>query len=134
MMTKHHDQVFLGFQLKKELFLAEQYRDLLDDLLDPGATLPPGVIGHEEPTPEELQTGFEAISREVGRLVEAVNESVTRAQESDDVTTRKSEIETVRATIVELRSLTDRHPSVQLDRLEEVMQLIDKIDQESAAL
>ena len=64
---KHHDQVFLGFQLKKELFLAEHYKDLLDDLLDPGATLPPGVSGHEERSPDELQTGFEAISR--NRLV-----------------------------------------------------------------
>jgi hypothetical protein len=131
---KHHDQVFLGFQLKKELFLAEQYKDLLDDLLDPGATLPPGVSGYEEPCPEDLQTGFEATSREVGRLVEAVNESVKTAQESDDVNTRKIEIETARATLAELQRLTDRHPSVQLERLEEVMLLIEKIDQEAAAL
>jgi hypothetical protein len=130
---KHHDQIFLGFQLKKELFLAEHYKDLLDDLLDPGATLPPGVSGHEEPSPEELQTAFDGISREVRRLVEAVNDSVKNAQESDDANTRKSEIETARTTIAELQLLTDRHPSVQLERLEEVMLLIEKIDQETAA-
>ena len=127
---KQHDQVFLGFQLKKELFLAEHYKDLLDDLLDPGATLPPGVSGHEEPSPEELQTAFEGISREVRRLVETVNDAVTNAQESDDATTRKGEIETARATIAELQLLTDRHPSVQLERLEEVMALIEKIDRD----
>jgi hypothetical protein len=125
---KHHDQVMLGFQLKKELFLAEQYRDLLDDLLDPGATLPPGVSGHEEPSPQELQATFEAISREVRGLVEAVNESVKTAQESTDLNTRKSEIEKARTTITELQHVTDRHPSVQLERLEEVVLLIEKID------
>jgi hypothetical protein len=130
---KHHDQVVLGFQLKKELFLAEQYKDLLDDLLDPGATLPPGVSGHEEPSPEELQTAFDGISREVRRLVEVVNDSAKNAQASDDVNTRKSEIETARTTIAELQRLTDRHPSVQLKRLEEVMLLIEKIDQETGA-
>jgi len=127
---KHHDQVFLGFRLKKELFLAEHYKDLLDDLLDPGATLPPGVSGHEEPSPEELQTAFEGISREVRRLVETVNDAVTNAQESDDAATRKSDIETARATIAELQRMTDRHPSVQLERLDQVMLLIEQIDRE----
>jgi hypothetical protein len=125
---KHHDQVMLGFQVKKELFLAEQYKDLLDDLLDPGATLPPGVSAHEEPSQEEVQATFEAITREVRDLVEVVNESVKTAQESADVNTRKSEIEKVRATITELQHVTDRHPSVQLERLEEVMLLIERID------
>jgi hypothetical protein len=125
---KYHDQVMLGFQLKKELFLAEQYRDLLDDLLDPGATLPPGVSGHQEPSPEELQATFEAISREVRGLVEAVNESITNAQESADADTRKSELEAALKAIAELQRVTDRHPSVQLERLEEVMLLIEKID------
>jgi hypothetical protein len=131
---KHHDQVFLGFQLKKELFLAEQYRDLLDDLLDPGATLPPGMSGSKESSPEELQTEFDAISREARGLAEAVNESVKTAQESHDIATRQREIATARAKIVELQNLTGRHPSVQLERLEEVMALIEKIDQETAAL
>jgi hypothetical protein len=129
---KHHEQVFLGYSLKKELFLAEQYKDLLDDLLDPGATLPPGVSGYDEPSAEEVQTAFEAISREVKRLVEAVNKSVQTAQESDDVNIRKSEIETARATIAQLQHVTDRHPSVQLERLEEVMLLIERIDRETA--
>ena len=131
---KHHDQIFLGFELKKELFLAEQYKDLVDDLLDPGATLPPGVSGYEEPSPDEIQSAFEAISREVRRLVEAVNDSVTTAQESDDVNTRKSEIETARATIAQLQHMTDRHPSVQLERLEEVMLLIEKMTRETTAI
>ena len=125
---KHHDQVLLGFELKKELFLAEQYKDLLDDLLDPGATLPPGVSGHEEPSPEELQATFEAITREVRDLVEAVNASVKIARESTDVNTRELEIEKARTTITELQHVTDRHPSVQLKRLEEVMLLIEEID------
>jgi hypothetical protein len=130
---KNHDQVFLGFQLKKELFLAEQYKDLLDDLLDPGATLPPGVSGREEPSPEELQTAFDGISREVRRLVEGVNDSVKNALESDDVDTRKGDIETARATIAELQRMTDRHPSVQLERLDQVMQLIDEIEHQPGA-
>lgn len=131
---KQYDQVFLGYQLKKELFLAEQYKDLVGDLLDPGATLPPGVSGYEGPSPEELQTGFEAISQEVGRLVEDVNESVKSAQESEDVNSRKSEIETARAKVAKLQHIMARHPSVKLERLEDVMLLIEKIDQETTTL
>ena len=131
---KHHDRVFLGFQLKKERFLAEQYKDLLDDLLDPGATLPPGVTGFKESSPEELQTEFEAISHEVRRLVEAVNDSVKTAQESDDISTRQHEIASARAKTVELEHIAGRHPSVQLERLEQVMLLIEQIDRETAAL
>ena len=125
---KHHDQVMLGFQVKKELFLAEQYKDLLDDLLDPGATLPPGVSAHEEPSQEEVQATFEAITREVRDLVETVNESIKTAQESADADTRRSELEAALKAIAELQRVTDRHPSVQLERLEEVMLLIEKID------
>ncbi len=115
--------------MAQELFLAEQYKDLVDDLLDPGATLPPSVSGSKLSSPEELQSEFEAISREVRRLVEAVNETVKTAQESNDINTRKREIATARAKIVELQGVTGRHPSVELERLEEVMLLIDQIDQ-----
>lgn len=128
---KHHDQVFLGFQLRKERYLAEQYKDLVGDLLDPEATLPPGVSGFKESSLEELQTEFEAISREVRRLVDAVNETVKTAQESKDNSTRRREIETARAKIIELQRMTASHPSVELERLEEVMLLIEQIDQES---
>jgi hypothetical protein len=131
---KHHDQVFLGFTFTHELFLAEQYKDLVDDLLDPGATLPPGAGGAKQASPEELQSEFEAISREVRGLVEAVNSSVATAQGSNDIDTRQRELATARAKIAELQNLTDRHPSVQLERFEEAMALIEQIDQETADL
>jgi hypothetical protein len=125
---KHHDQVSLGFQFKKEQFLAEQYKDLLDDLLDPQATLPPGASNPTAPSPEELQSEFEAISREVRGLVDAVNGAVNAAQDSQDKDTRNLEIAAARAKITELQAITASHPSVELQRLEEV------IDQETAAL
>ena len=97
---KHRDQVHLGFQLTEERFRAEHYGNLLDNLLDPEATLPPDAGDAQESSPEELQTQFEALSREIRNLVEAVNESVTAAQESDDVAARKNAIKTARAKIV----------------------------------
>jgi hypothetical protein len=108
---KHHDQVSLDFQFKKEQFLAEQYKDLLDDLLDPQATLPPGGINPSDSSPEELQSEFETISRE-GNL----------------------EIAAARAKITELQAITASHPSVELQRLEEVEALIEQIDQETPSL
>jgi hypothetical protein len=131
---KHRDQVHLGFQLTEERFRAEHYGNLLDNLLDPEATLPPDASNSQESSPEEMQTQFEALAREVRGLVEAVNESVASALESDDVAARKSAIEAARAKIVELRDITPRHPSVELQRLDEVMSLIDEIDRESAEL
>jgi hypothetical protein len=131
-MTPKH--IHLLFQLTEERFRAEHYGNLLDDLLDPEATLPPDVGDSEESSPEELQTRFAALSRAVRSLVDTVNTSIASALGSDDSTTRKSAIETARATIVELRDITSRHPSVELQRLHEVMSLIEEIDGESAEL
>jgi hypothetical protein len=131
---KHHDQVSLDFQFKKEQFLAEQYKDLLDDLLDPQATLPPGGINPSDSSPEELQSEFETISREVRGLVDAVNGAVNSAQDLQDKDTRNLEIAAARAKITELQAITASHPSVELQRLEEVEALIEQIDQETPSL
>jgi hypothetical protein len=131
---KHHDQIHLTFQLTEERFRAEHYGGLLDNLLDPGATLPPDVTDSQESSPKELEIQFEELSREVQDLVEAINEAITAARRSDGAGTRKSAIETARAKISELRGVTSAHPSVELERLEEVMSLIEQIDRETADL
>jgi hypothetical protein len=77
---------------------------------------------------EELEAEFQSISRDVQILVNAVNESITTALETDDISARKREVAAARATITELQSVSARHPSVELERVEQVMVLIGKID------
>ena len=129
-VMKHFDQVFLGVRLSEEAFLAENYQGLVHDLLDPEATQPSGVSAIEESPPEDRQAEFTALSTEVKNLVAEVNQSVGAAQDATDVPARKRHLATAREKITALRALADRHPSVQLERLDEVMALIEQIDRE----
>jgi hypothetical protein len=128
---KYFDQVFLGVRVTEEAFLAESYQGLVHDLLDPEATQPSGVSAIEEPSTEDRQAEFEALSSEVKALVADVNRSVGAAQDATDVATRDREIATAREKITTLRGLAERHPSVQLERLDEVMTLIGRIESAS---
>jgi hypothetical protein len=131
---KHHDQIFLGVRLKKEEFTAESSHDLVHDLLDPTATQPSGVSPVEDVPPEDRQAEFEVFSNQVRGLVAHVNRSVGAAQESDDIAIRKRELENARTTIAELRTLAERHPSLTLERLQQVMSLIELINRETNEL
>jgi hypothetical protein len=51
-----------------------------------------------------------------------------------DKDTRNLEIAAARAKITELQAITASHPSVELQRLEEVEALIEQIDQETPSL
>jgi hypothetical protein len=128
---EHYDQVFLGVRVTEEAFLAEHSQGALNDLLDPEATQPSGVSAIEEPSPEAPQPDFEAFSLQVRGLVAEVNEKVGAAQVAADAATRSREIATARAKLDELRSLADSHPSVQLERLDEVLSLIEEIESAS---
>lgn len=126
----HYDQVFLGVRLTEERFQPEQLEDLVQDLLDPEATQPAGVSAVQEPSENDRQAEFEAFSSEVRRRIAEVNETVGAAQDATDISARKRHITTAREKITGLRGLADRHPSVQLERLDEVMALIVQIEQE----
>ena len=128
---KHYDQVFLGVRLTEEAFLSEDYKDLVHDLLDPEATQPSGVSAIEEPPSEDRKAEFAALSTAVKNLVADVNQSVGAAQDASDVATRNREIENARAKISELRTLAGHHSSVQLERLPEVMALINEIESDT---
>lgn len=128
---KHYDQVFLGFRLTEEAFVAEIHQDLVHDLMDPEATQPSGVSPIQDVSAEDRRAEFEAFSREVQALVASVNQSVGAAQDSDDIAVRKDELETARAKLAELQALAERHPSLKLVRVPEVTSLIDTIDRET---
>jgi hypothetical protein len=128
---KHYDQVFLGVRLSEEDFGAENYQGLVNDLLDPEATQPSGVSPVQDVSTADRQAEFEAFSRDVRGLVANVNQSIGAAQDSDDVAIRTGELETARAKLAELQALAARHPSLKLERVEEVTALIDKIGRET---
>jgi hypothetical protein len=128
---KHYDQVFLGVRLSEEDYGAENYKDLVPDLMDPEATQPSGVSPVQDAPAEDQPPGFEALSRQAKGLATDVNQSVGAAQDSDDVAIRKGELETARAKLAELQALAERHPSLKLDRVREVASLIEKIGRET---
>ncbi len=128
---KYYDQVFLGARVSEEDFGAENYQDLVHDLLDPSATQPSGVSPVQDVSAADRQAEFEAFSRQVTSLAADVNQSVGAAQDSDDVAVRKGELETARAKLAELQALAERHPSLKLERVQEVASLIEKIGRET---
>ena len=131
---KHYDQVFLGFRISEEGFAAEDYQDLVHDLLDPEATQPSGVSPIQDVSPEDRPSEIEAFTDRVQGLVAEVNQTIGSAQDSDDAATRKGGLDTARTKLAELRTLEQRHPSLKLERVQEVTSLIEMIDRETDKL
>jgi len=131
---KHDDHVLLDFHLTVEEFDATSLQGIFQELFGKNSGTPSRVRGIDDLSSKVARSMFDAIRREAEPLVKAVNESIQIAQDSTVINTRRSEIATARAKIIELQRMMVRHPSLQMDHLEEAVLLIAQIDQETVAL